>query len=142
MLYNRKDVKKDLDKKILRKVKKNWIVISVSSFVLIGAATVVESNSNTAFASEVPAASSNVISNSNDYKTDTNSAVGSSNNVVQNNYSPQDDISKRISSDVTQTPNTSQSEDYTPKNSQNLKDTVESAKNSGVEFNETSSQQT
>ncbi|MCX8743779.1 DUF1542 domain-containing protein [Lactobacillus sp. B3795] len=52
MLYNHKQFRKNSDKKIMRKVKKNWVVLSVASFSLIGAAAVMQSNQNVAFASE------------------------------------------------------------------------------------------
>ncbi|KOY74666.1 putative mucus binding protein [Apilactobacillus kunkeei DSM 12361 = ATCC 700308] len=41
-MYNRKNIKKNYDKKILRKVKKNWIIMSVASFTFIGAATIIQ----------------------------------------------------------------------------------------------------
>lgn len=44
MLYNHRQFRKNSDKKIMRKVKKNWIVLSVASFALIGASAVIESN--------------------------------------------------------------------------------------------------
>ncbi|KPN83323.1 hypothetical protein RZ76_13940 [Apilactobacillus kunkeei] len=64
MLYNHKQFRKNSDKKIMRKVKKNWVVLSVASFALIGAATVMESNQNVAFASETQV-SSNTTDNQN-----------------------------------------------------------------------------
>ncbi|MFC7280448.1 mucin-binding protein [Apilactobacillus apinorum] len=39
-MYNKKNVQKNYDKKILRKAKKNWVIISVASFAFIGVATV------------------------------------------------------------------------------------------------------
>ena len=38
MKYNKRKIRKLNDKKILKKVKKNWVVVSVSSFALFGAA--------------------------------------------------------------------------------------------------------
>ncbi|CAI2627283.1 hypothetical protein AKUH4B504J_02330 [Apilactobacillus kunkeei] len=38
MKYNKRKIRKLNDKKMLKKVKKNWVVVSVSSFALFGAA--------------------------------------------------------------------------------------------------------
>ncbi|MCT6859648.1 MAG: KxYKxGKxW signal peptide domain-containing protein, partial [Apilactobacillus sp.] len=37
MQYNKNEIQKTNDKKILRKVKKQWVVVSLSSFALLGA---------------------------------------------------------------------------------------------------------
>ncbi|KIM18782.1 hypothetical protein HW41_03165 [Apilactobacillus kunkeei] len=52
MLYNHKQFRKNSDKKIMRKVKKNWVILSVASFSLIGATAIIQSNQNLAYASE------------------------------------------------------------------------------------------
>ncbi|CAI2658765.1 hypothetical protein AKUH4B503X_01280 [Apilactobacillus kunkeei] len=66
MLYNHRQFRKNSDKKIMRKVKKNWIVLSVASFALIGASAVIESNQNISFASETQvAANTNTNQNNN-----------------------------------------------------------------------------
>ncbi|MFY1049950.1 mucin-binding protein, partial [Apilactobacillus sp. 1-1-2] len=183
MLYNHKQFRKNSDKKIMRKVKKNWIVLSIASFALIGAATVIESNSNVAFASETQTSSSaSSISNStsdtdssnssnnstsdtdssnssnnstsgtdssnssNNSSGGTNSSKHSTNNTngtdesISNRESNSNNDSKDSAIPVTQVPNTSKSQDYTPSNSQDLKNSVDSAKNNGVVFNESSNQ--
>ncbi|ALJ31099.1 hypothetical protein AKUA1202_01280 [Apilactobacillus kunkeei] len=67
MLYNHKQFRKNSDKKIMRKVKKNWVVLSVASFALIGSAAVIQSNQNVAFASETQvSANSTTNKNNND----------------------------------------------------------------------------
>lgn len=46
MLYNRNKLNKNNDRKILRKVKKNWIVVSLATFAFIGGSYVVSGNVN------------------------------------------------------------------------------------------------
>ncbi|TPR52909.1 hypothetical protein DY036_07470, partial [Apilactobacillus kunkeei] len=113
MLYNHNKFRKNSDKKVMRKVKKNWIVLSVVSFALIGTAAVIDSNSNVAFASE-----------------------------NQNNSTPTGNDKITSPKPVTTVSNTSKSKDYTPDNSQILKTSVSNAKNNGIDFNETSQQKT
>lgn len=47
-----KNLKKTSEKKTLRKVKKNWVVMAVATFALIGGASVVSAQSKTAYATE------------------------------------------------------------------------------------------
>ncbi|TMT02342.1 DUF1542 domain-containing protein [Apilactobacillus kunkeei] len=69
MLYNHKQFRKNSDKKIMRKVKKNWVVLSVASFSLIGAAAVMQSNQNVAFASETQVSSNSTTNQNNNNST-------------------------------------------------------------------------
>ncbi|MCK8626509.1 DUF1542 domain-containing protein [Apilactobacillus kunkeei] len=65
MLYNHKQFRKNSDKKIMRKVKKNWVVLSVASFALIGSAAVIQSNQNVVFASETQVSSNSTTNQNN-----------------------------------------------------------------------------
>ncbi|WKN29324.1 hypothetical protein MUB42_02660 [Apilactobacillus kunkeei] len=51
MLYNRNKIAKNNDKKILRKVKKNWIIVSFATFAIVGS-TYMFNDSVSASASE------------------------------------------------------------------------------------------
>ncbi len=53
----------------MRKVKKNWVVLSVASFSLIGAAAVMQSNQNVAFASETQVSSNSTTNQNNNNST-------------------------------------------------------------------------
>ncbi|WP_010691088.1 KxYKxGKxW signal peptide domain-containing protein [Fructobacillus fructosus] len=44
MKYNKRFLQKTDDKKHLRKVKKNWVVVSMASFAFLGGAAVLTSN--------------------------------------------------------------------------------------------------
>lgn len=48
----KKDLKKNNEKKILRKVKKNWVVMAVATFAITGSASVIGTHSVTAAASD------------------------------------------------------------------------------------------
>ncbi|CAI2556469.1 hypothetical protein AKUG0417_01300 [Apilactobacillus kunkeei] len=78
MLYNHRQFRKNSDKKIMRKVKKNWIVLSVASFALIGASAVIESNQNISFASETQ-----VAANTNTNQNNNNSTIDNQKRILR-----------------------------------------------------------
>ena len=65
MKYNKAFLKKTDDRKHLRKVKKNWVVVSVASFAFLGGAAFVQSNSFASAAEETQSATPSTTSTDN-----------------------------------------------------------------------------
>ncbi|MCK8628349.1 DUF1542 domain-containing protein [Apilactobacillus kunkeei] len=107
MLYNHRQFRKNSDKKIMRKVKKNWIVLSVASFALIGASAVIESNQNISFASETQ-----VAANTNTNQNNNNSTIDNQKKDAKNHL---DDEATKVKDAINNDDSLSQSD----KDSQN-----------------------
>ncbi|CAI2615314.1 hypothetical protein AKUH4B504J_01250 [Apilactobacillus kunkeei] len=97
-MYNKKIVQKQYDKKTLRKVKKNWLVVSVAAFGLIGATAIYESN-------VVKASADSTVTTTEDNKSSDLSSNDSNNDNNKNNTSidthsdSSGSISNRVASD-------------------------------------------
>ncbi|MGL5899438.1 MAG: mucin-binding protein, partial [Lactobacillaceae bacterium] len=97
MLYNKNSLTKNNDKKVLRKVKKNWIVVSFATFAVVGSTLIFNDNVN-AKASEnnnsiqtvsSQASNANISSGSNSLSSYSSSAdqISSATNSISNNQS-------------------------------------------------------
>ncbi|GLB47290.1 hypothetical protein WR164_12690 [Philodulcilactobacillus myokoensis] len=94
MDYNKKELNKVNDKKLLHKVKKQWVIISLSLFLAIGASGVMINNSNpievhadesTSAASKGSSSNNNQSSNRESQSNQNNSNVLNQNNVAKSN---------------------------------------------------------